>query len=188
MIDRRDIEYALLLMVVQEQKFEILLKNDITIDCFSDAGQAMYSHIEDYLDKYTEYMHVNNLLKFFDIDNEYFTDLMTAGGNIEFLIKTLKDLHATDEIRNELALLNADSNLVDTKPLEFIKKFDATNDRLKQVGVEKKSVNLLDNLEKILQLDRNNVIKTGFKELDDKLIGWNKGEELAILMGRPRTR
>lgn len=184
MIERGDVEYALLLKVVQEQRFEILLKNDITIDYFSDMGKEMYRHIENYLDKYSEYMHVSQLLKMFNIDPEFYTDLMNMG-NTEFLMDMLKGRFAADQIRSELQLLNADVGLVQSQPMEFIKKFDATNDRLKQVGIEKKSINLLDNLEKILQLDRNNVIKTGFKELDDKLIGWNRGEELVILMGRP---
>lgn len=184
MIERKDVEFALLLKVVKEQKFEMLIKNDIDINYFSNAGRPMYSHIEDYLNKYSEYMHVNNVLQTFGIDNEYFTDLMTLG-NIEFLIQTIKERHASDQIVNELQLLNADANIVQTQPMEFIKKFDITNDRLKRVGMEKKSVNLLDDLDKILQLDNNNVIKTGFKELDDKLIGWNKGEELVVLMGRP---
>lgn len=184
MISREEIEFALLIKVVQEQRFDILLKNDITIDYFSEAGKRMYSHIEEYLDKYSEYMHPSQLLKLFDIDQEYYTDLMNMG-NTEFLINTLKGKYARDQIINEVQMLNSDITLIDNQPMEFIKKFDATNDRLKQVGVEKKSVNLLDDLEKILQIDRNNVIKTGFKELDEKLLGWNKGEELAILMGRP---
>lgn len=187
MIDRRDVEYALLLRVVQLQNFEILLKNDITVDYFDEPGKVMYRHIEDYLNKYSEYMHVNHLLKMFSIDPEYFTDLSTLG-ETEYLINYIKETHASEQIQNELSLLNSNSNMVHTQPREFIKLFDATNDKLKQVGIEKKSVNLLDNLDKILQLDANNVITTGFKELDDKLTGWNKGEELIILMGRPRTR
>lgn len=187
MIDRRDVEYALLLRVVEAQNFEILLKNDITEDYFDDAGKLMYRHIEDYLNKYSEYMHVNHLLKMFSIDPEYYTDLSTLG-ETQYLINTVKETFASEQTINELAMLNSHSGLVHTQPREFIKMFDATNDRLKQIGIEKKSVNLLDNLDKILELDINNVIKTGFKELDDKLIGWNKGEELVVLMGRPRTR
>ena len=56
MIDRRDVEYALLLRVVQLQNFEILLKNDITVDYFDEPGKVMYRHIEDYLNKYSEYI------------------------------------------------------------------------------------------------------------------------------------
>lgn len=184
MFNRGELEYALLLKVVQEQRFEILLKNDITIEHFSNMGKEMYKHIEDYLDKYNEYMHVNQLLKMFNIEPEFYTDLMNFG-NTEFLIDTLKGSVASDEITNEVQLLNANSGLVNSQPMEFIKMFDETNERLKRVGMVKKSVNLLDDMDSILQLDRNNVIKTGFRELDDKLIGWNRGEDLIVLMGRP---
>lgn len=184
MFDRGELEYALLLKVVQEKRFEILLKNDITVEQFSDMGKVMYRHIEDYLDKYSEYMHVNQLLKMFNIEPEFYTDLMNFG-NTEFLIKLLKGSVASEEITNELQLLNSNSGLVGSQPMEFIKKFDETNDRLKSIGLVKKSVNLLDDIDEILQLDVNNVIKTGFKELDNKLIGWNKGEDLIVLMGRP---
>lgn len=184
MIDRIDVEYALLLSVVENKNFEILLKNDITEDYFSNTGKLIYHHIEDYLNKYSEYMHVNNILKEFDIDLDYYSSLKLLG-NTQFFMDTLKQQHASDVIVDKLSALNASSGLIHTQPVEFLKSFDATNDSLKQLLVERKSVNLLDNLDKILQLDRNNVIKTGFKELDDKLIGWNKGEELIILMGRP---
>ena len=184
MVERKDIEYALLLKVVQEQRFEVLLKNNIDANYFSNAGRPMYNHIDDYLNKYSEYMHVNNLLKYFNIDSDYYTDLMTLG-NVEFLMGALKQSHATDEIVNQLQLLNANSGILYSQPMEFIKKFDSTNDIFKNIGMEKKSVDLLDNIDSILQLDKNNVIKTGFKELDDRLIGWNKGEELVVLMGRP---
>lgn len=184
MFDRGELEYALLLKVVQEQRFEVLLKNGITVEHFSDMGKAMYNHIEEYLDKYNEYMHVNQLLKMFNIEPEFYTDLMNMG-NAEFLIDTLKGSVASNEITNEVQLLNANSGLVTSQPMEFIKMFDETNERLKKVGLVKKSVNLLDDMEGLLQLDRNNVIKTGFKELDDRLIGWNRGEDLVVLMGRP---
>lgn len=184
MFDRGELEYALLLKVVQEQRFDYLIAKDITVEHFSNMGKQMYLHIEEYLDKYNEYMHVNQLLKMFNIEPEFYTDLMNLG-NIDFLIDSLKGSFASGEITNELQLLNSNSGLVNSQPMEFIRLFDETNEKLKRVGMVKKSVNLLDDMDGILQLDRNNVIKTGFKELDDKLIGWNRGEDLIILMGRP---
>lgn len=187
MIERLDVERGLLLCVVREKNFDILLKNDITVDYFSDNGKKIYNHIEDYLNKYGEYMHVNNILKQFDIELEEYDMLMTLG-NTQFYMDTLRQNHASDIVSDDMANLNMNSGLIATRPLEFIKLVDETNEHLKTVLAEKKSVNLLDDLDNLLQLDRNNVIKTGFKELDDKLIGWNRGEELVILMGRPRTR
>lgn len=187
MIDRYDVERGLLLRVVLEKNFDILLKNNITVDYFSDNGKMMYNHIEGYLNKYNEYMHVNNILKEFNIELEEYDMLLTLG-DTQFFIDTLKLDYASDVISDDITNLNANSGLIKTRPYEFIKLFDDTNEHLKNALAEKKSINLLDNLDDLLQLDRNNVIKTGFKELDDKLIGWNRGEELVILMGRPRTR
>lgn len=186
MLDKSDIEVALLIKVVEAQDFNILLKNDITIEHFTDRGKQIYSHIQDYLDTYNEYMHIHQIRQKFNIDIEEYNNYKNYG-TIQFLIDELKSKYASEQITNKVQFLNANSNLVAEQPYEFIKKFDSVNDDLKNVGLVKKSVNLLDNLEGVLQLDANNVIKTGFKELDDKLIGWNKGEELAILMGRPRT-
>lgn len=187
MIERQEAEYALLLKVVQEQNFDILLKNNITADCFSEPGRAMYEHIEEYINKYSEYMHVHQLVKLFNIDQEYYTDLMNLG-TLEYCMAFVKNKYASEQVNEKIQHLNLLGDLARDRPMEFIKEFDVVNDELKQIGKEKKSVNLLDNIDDILQLDTSNVIKTGFRELDDKLIGWNKGEDLIALMGRPRTR
>lgn len=187
MIERRDAEYALLLKVVQEQNFDILIKNNMTADSFSEPGRAMYNHIEEYLNKYSEYMHVHQLIQLFDIDQETYTDLMNLG-TLEYCMDYVKSKYATEQVLEKIDKLNLLGDLARDRPMEFIREFDAVNDELKLIGREKKSVNLLDDIDDILKIDMNNVIKTGFKELDDRLGGWNRGEDLITLMGRPRTR
>ena len=60
----------------------------------------------------------------------------------------------------------------------------STYERLKVVGAQNKSVGLFDNIEKTSELDPNDVIYTGFKELDNLITGWRKGEELVVVAGR----
>ena len=41
----------------------------------------------------------------------------------------------------------------------------------------------IDNLDdNVMNIDPSNVISTGFKELDEKLIGWKRGEDLIVFM------
>ena len=179
-----DIEYALLLRIVQEQDFDKLLKNDINESTFGDSGRVLFRHIRDYINTYNTYMHPNQILQMFNIEPEKYTSLMTLG-ETQFLINTLKEMNASERINNTLQTLNTLSPLAETRPYEYIKQFSNINDDLQKIGWVHQPVNIIDNLDNVLQLDRNNVIPTGFKEMDERIGGWCRGEELAILMGRP---
>ena len=70
----------------------------------------------------------------------------------------------------------------------YISEMGKMYEEIKATGYEHKSIDLLSNMEEVLTVDPNNVISTGFEELDEVLVGLRRGEELVVIGGRPRRR
>ena len=68
-------------------------------------------------------------------------------------------------------------------PDKYIERLGQVYNEAKLLGNSTQSVDVFDDIEKQLATLKES-ISTGFKELDDKLKGWQKGEELVVLMGR----
>ena len=107
-------------------------------------------------------------------------------GDLDNMCKTIADEYFKQRINFELGDLNEDigNNMIENHPREFVHKMSQMVDRLAILGAENKSVGLFDNIDEILRLDPNDVISTGFKELDEKLVGFKRGEELITIVGR----
>lgn len=183
MLDKNAIERALLLGVVKEQNWNILILNNITIEYFSFANQPMYKYIKDYLDTNKSYPELPILCYTFDIDDITFRDYMEIT-DLPSLCDVLKNEFIRVNVVKETGKLNEHSNELKDNPLSYIQRLGDVYDSLKTLTYSHKSVGLLDNIEEAMQIDPSDVISTGFPELDEILVGWKRGEELVVFVGR----
>ena len=184
MLALNEIEKALLIGVVKDHSWETLIKNGINESYFSAENKPLYRYIKDAIakDLYPDLP----LLQFeFKIDDE---DLMAYAevGELDNLCTTIRHERFKQKLYADFQDMAEDLNggILDRDAKGFLDKFSQINKEIRVLGNESKSVGLLDNIEETLRLDPNDVISTGFKELDEKLIGWKRGEELVVLVGR----
>lgn len=184
-MDRQRLEMALLFRVVQEKCFEKLIEYEIDETCFTESGKLLYNFVFEYIEKYKDYPTLPVLM---DITQLTLDDITVFNnyGDIQFLIDNIKDKHLSDVIQNEIIVLNSSGDKILNQPREYINIIGDMYDKLKLIGVEKKSINLLGDIQfDKLEGDKNTAIKSGFAELDNMLGGWNRGEDMIVLMGRP---
>ena len=108
----------------------------------------------------------------------------TSITDLDSLCETLHNTYVKDKLQFEVGKLNEYSEELETNPTQYLQRIGQVYENMKAIGSSVKSVGLTDNIENILQIDPSNVISTGFKELDEKLIGWKRGEELVTVLGR----
>ena len=184
MIDIKTIEKALLIGVVREHNWKVIIYNDIKKEYFSYENRSLYEYIEKFTQN-NKYPDLPILQYEFQISDE---DMMEYAqiGDLDNMCKTIADEYFKQRINFELGDLNEDigNNMIENHPREFVHKMSQMVDRLAILGAENKSVGLFDNIDEILRLDPNDVISTGFKELDEKLVGFKRGEELITIVGR----
>lgn len=184
MKDIKAIEKALLIGIVREQNWNVIIYNDIKRDYFSYENRALYDYIEKYT-KVNKYPDLPLLQFEFQIPDEEMMELANIG-ELDNLCKTIANDYFKHRIEYELGELNEDisKGAIEENPLEFVHKMTQAVNDLELLGTENQSVGLFDNIEEILKIDPNDVISTGFKELDEKLIGFKRGEELITIVGR----
>lgn len=186
MVDINAIERALLLNVVRLQNWNILILNDITEEYFSIANKPLYRYIKDYVDN-GKYPDLQIICFNFEISDDELA-LHLSIEDLKGLCDTLKTEYLREELIYKLKGLNDKQDEIYKNPIGYVESMGAVYDELKTIGYQNKSVDLFDKIENILTLDPTDVISTGFKELDDKLIGWKRGEELVTIIGRTRSR
>lgn len=182
MVDINQLERALLVKVVIDKDWQTILLNSITEDYFTYANRPLFRYIKDYVDK-NIYPEIKAIQFKFDVTDDELADYMNVT-ELQSLCDQLKTIYAQNQIEYELGKLNEISELSRTEPEKYIYNLGEAYDRLKMLNYSNKSVGLFDDIEKILEIDPNDVISTGFKELDEKLIGWKRGEELVVFMAR----
>lgn len=182
MIDKDSIEKALLLGIVKTQNWRVLILNNITEEYFSPANQSLYRYIKDYADR-NKYPDLKIISYEFNIDDIAMAEY-TSITDLDSLCETLHNTYVKDKLQFEVGKLNEYSEELETNPTQYLQRIGQVYENMKAIGSSVKSVGLTDNIENILQIDPSNVISTGFKELDEKLIGWKRGEELVTVLGR----
>lgn len=182
MIDRDKIEKSLLIGVIQQHKWEVLLQNNITKECFSVANYRLYDYIKGFTDD-GNYPDIRITTNIFDIDDVMLREYLEVT-NLEELCNVLHDEYVKHQVIYKVGQLNDYVDEMQTNPTKYIDRLDMVVSDLRQISYHTKSVGLFDNLENILKIDPNDVISTGFKELDRILIGWKRGEELVVFVGR----
>lgn len=182
MVNRDILEKALLLGVVREQNWNIMILNNISIDYFSIANHALYKYIKECVDK-DIYPQLKLLGFQYNIDDVTMQECLEVT-NLNEICDVLRDEYLKDKLNYNIGELNEYSDEMNTNPQQYIDRIGQVYNRLKQISYHSKAVSLFDDIEKVLTIDDADVISTGFKELDEKLVGWKRGEELVIFMGR----
>lgn len=183
MLDKDKIEKSLLLGIIKTKNWEVLLRNNITKDCFSIANYQLYDYIKGYVDE-GGYPDLRIVANAFGIEDFLVREYLEVSNNLDELCTVLHNEYVKNQLYFKVASLNDFKEEMLNEPTKYIDRLSNVVDELKQISYHTKSVGLFDNIEDILKIDPNDVISTGFKELDKKLIGWKRGEELVVFVGR----
>lgn len=182
MIDRNSLERALLVGVVRQQRWNLFILLDMTEEKFTYANRPMYRYIKDLVmqNKYPELPLLSYEFKITDEEMSEYTQIE----DLESMCISLNKEFLKDSLQQGMVKLNEHSQEIQDDPGKYIERLGETYNNLKVLNYTDKSVGLFDEIEKVLTLDPSNVISTGFKELDDILVGWRRGEELVIFTAR----
>lgn len=182
MVDINSIERALLVGVVVDKNWDLFVINNITEEHFSYANRAMYRYIKEYVGSDT-YPELKALCYEFQIDEQSLQEYLEVG-ELQSLCDTLIKEYVKQELQYQVGKLNAKNKEMLSDPVAYIDSLGDVYNNLKVLGHKNKSVGLFDDIEDVLKIDPNDVITTGFKELDEKLVGWKRGEDLIVFMAR----
>ena len=182
MLDRNALERALLLGIVRDHNWEVLILNNINKEYFTYANHKLYGYIESYVtdSKYPELAVIGYEFQIDDESMRQYTEI----SDLNALCEALKKDYMKSKVQYEVSLLNEYSDLMETDPVQYVEKIGDIYNDLKLLGHHNKSVDLFKDIEQVAKIDPSDVISTGFKELDEKLVGWKRGEELVIVVGR----
>ena len=183
MLDKDKLEKSLLLGIIKTKNWDVLLRNNITRDCFSVANYRLYDYIKEYTDE-GNYPDIRIVANEFNIDEISFREYLETVNSLDELCNVLHNEYVKNQLYYKIGQLNDFREEMNTSPTRYIDRLAGVVDELRQISYHTKSVGLFDNIEEILKIDPNDVISTGFKELDKKLIGWKRGEELVVFVGR----
>ena len=159
-----------------------IIGNNLTEDFFSDYTEE-FNYIKNHIDLYGHTPDIETfLVKFPDFDvfdvkesSTYLLDALYEDRNKRFLAKAfnhIKDLLNSGKTDEAMTFYTSTSSLaVEAKHLE---SFDYTQNIKERYNTY---IEKCDNFDKFY-------IKTGFKELDDIIGGWDRNEELATIAAR----
>lgn len=160
----------------------ILLMNNLTEEFFSDYKNE-FNYIKDHINKYGNCPDKYSFLdKFPDFDviqvqetTSYLIDQLYEDRNKRKLAKVfnkIRDLLNQDKTDEAMSIYtSAASDIVKSSHLETVDLFQDTS-------------RYNDYVEKCQDFNKY-YVKTGFRELDDLIGGWDKNEELATIVARP---
>ena len=183
MLDKDKIEKSLLLGIVKTHNWEVLLRNNITRDCFSPSNFRLY----DYINSFTQegnYPDLRIVTNQFNIDDVMVNEYLTVVDSLDELCSVLHSEYVKDQLYYRVGQLNDFQSEMLENPTKYIDRMSNVVEDLRKISYHTKSVGLFDNIENQMKIDKNDVISTGFKELDSKIIGWKRGEELVVFVGR----
>lgn len=182
MVDINQLERALLIKIVLDKNWQLLILNGITEDYFSLANREMYRYINEYVEK-SIYPDIKAIQFKFQVTDDQIAEYMEVT-ELQSLCDQLKSEYTQNQIVFELGKLNKEQDKMYSDPYSYINSIGIAYDSLKVLSYSNKTVSLFDDIDKILTIDPNDVISTGFKELDEKLVGWKRGEELVVFVAR----
>ena len=182
MVNKDLVEKALLFGVVKERNWELMIRHNMSIKYFSFANHELYTFIKEQAEvsKYPEFQ----ILQYkFNIDDVTLQQCLEIT-DLEELCSIIRKDYTTAFLNNRVTELNEFGDEIETNPASYIDRIGKLYEDAKQISYQSKAVSLLEDIDERLTIDESDVISTGFKELDAKLIGWKRGEELVVFMGR----
>lgn len=175
------IETQIISKLLEEENMDILLNENISSEYFvtyREEAEFIFSH-------YNEYRKTPTKETFIGKFNEF--EFTSTKEDWKYLITALRENY----MFNQLAILfNSSAKEIENNALagyqmvknkiyelENIKPI-SSNDIIKNADVR------FNEFKTRMESEGNQVIKIGLKEMDDKLFGWNMGEELVTIMAR----
>lgn len=182
MVNKDILEKTILLGIIRDKNWEVLLRNQITRDMFSYSNYTLYDYIKSYTDdgRFPDLSVVTNM---FDITSDEARECLNVL-DLDGACKALHTEYLIDQTKYRVGKLNDIQSELYTNPVGYIQKMKQTVDGLEKIGYQTKAVDIMESMEETLQIDKSNVISTGFKEIDNILVGLRKGEELLVVAGR----
>lgn len=175
------IEIQILSKILEDKTLDYLIKNNITIEYFlTYRKEAMFIY-----EHYNTYSKVPTKESFIGTFNEF--EFAASDEDWQYLTVQLREEFMFSRLTT---MLNDSVKLVEGNALEgfeFIKQeIDKLSDIRPVASVDIISEASLREKEYNLKMENEDscIIKTGLKELDDKITGWNMGEELVTIMAR----
>lgn len=175
------IETQLLSKILEEANLDILLNENITSEYFvdyKDEAQFIFNH-------YNEYRQVPTKETFIGKFNDF--ELTGTREDWKYLINGIRENY----MFNQLAILfNSSTKVIQDDAItgyQMIKNKIFELESIKPISsndIIKNADERLKTFKDKLDSGGNSVINIGLKEMDEKIFGWNMGEELVTIMAR----
>ena len=176
------IELQVINKILNDGNLEFLKKNGFKGEDFIQFKDE----INFILDFYKQYNKVPSRETFIDNFNDF--EFIDTPESEDYLVDKFREENLYNEF---LPILKKVADLMKDNSFDaynFLKgRIPDLNVSLKNpaIGVMSTSILRADSLKKRAYEADHNFISTGLKSLDDIIFGWNKGEELATIVGRP---
>lgn len=179
----RDVmEKALLLGVVDTKNWNPILRSGFKKDYISPVNRPLFDDVK-LMNDSNNYEDVRVVGYRYGLEDEQIDECLSIK-DYDGICRALMEEFRRYYIQDGLKDLHDTFGEFYEQPEKYISKIGALYEDLRSIGSAVKSVSLFDNIEEQLTIDENDVIETGFKELDAMLKGWKRGEELVVFMGR----
>lgn len=176
------IQLQVLSHILNTNDTNFITENNLTPEFFSDYP-AEFAYIQKHINDYGKVPDLETFLaKYPSFDlikvsetNQYLVDALYEDRNKRFLIKSFNEMRdllnagKTDEAMNKFA--TSSSLAVTAKHIECVDIIQQTEERYNTY------------LDRSENFDKS-FVKTGFKELDDLIGGWDRSDELATIAAR----
>lgn len=181
MANRDYVEKALLLGMARNKSWITMIKNSMDKKYFSPANHKLYQYIEECAAN-DEYPELKTISAKFGFDDQTLAELLDYT-DYNNACTFLKDEYTIAYLNYAVSELNEHQNEMIDNPSSYIDRLGKVYNEAKMLDRDIEAVDLFDGIENQLGEDRE-TISTGFKELDNILKGWRRGEELVVFMGR----
>lgn len=175
------VELQILNRILERKSTSILQDNNITADYFNQYSEE-YEYIAEHIAKYGNVPDKETFLSDFP---EF--DILNVNESDEYLVKTFREEHLYSK---SVPIITKLAELLQTDSYEAVDYLKAHIDDL-NINTDSIGVDIIkhseDRFKEWQDTQKNKDVKfipSGFKEIDDDLGGWHRGEELVVLFAR----
>ena len=175
------IEAQVISKLLEENNLDILINENISSEYFTaynEEARFIFKH-------YNEYRSVPTKETFIGKFNEF--EFTSTKEDWQYLITGIRENYMFNQLAN---LFNSSAKIIQENALngyQILKNKIFELENVKPISsndIIKNADERLQSFNDRLNSENNNVINIGLKEMDDKLFGWNMGEELVTIMAR----
>lgn len=175
------IEAQVISKLLEENNLDILINENISSEYFTaynEEARFIFKH-------YNEYRSVPTKETFIGKFNEF--EFTSTKEDWQYLITGIRENYMFNQLAN---LFNSSAKIIQENALngyQLLKNKIFELENVKPISsndIIKNADERLQSFNDRLNSENNNVINIGLKEMDDKLFGWNMGEELVTIMAR----